>query len=231
MPALARRASCVGDVVGDQRLRAGGPCRCCRGWRRRRPARAGPALREPVQRVGDARGVVVRSVACRRAASTWQSGLPRVSKIAALPVVGRCRGTRGGAAPPRHRVDRDLHVAVGRVLEADRHRQAAASCAVHLALRRPRADRAPADGVRDVLRRDRVEELAAHRQAESTRRRSSSCARCAGPSLTSEAAVQARVVDQTLPADRRARLLEVHAHHDQQIVAASRSAIAASRCA
>ena len=31
-------------------------------------------------------------------------------------------------------------------------------------------------------------------------------------------AVQVRVVDQALPADRRARLLEVHAHHDQQIV-------------
>ncbi len=30
-------------------------------------------------------------------------------------------------------------------------------------------------------------------------------------------AVEVRIVDQALPADRRARLLEVHAHHDQQV--------------
>ena len=46
---------------------------------------------------------------------------------------------RGGA----HGVDRDLHAAVGAVLEADRHRQARGELAVHLALRRARADRAP----------------------------------------------------------------------------------------
>ena len=33
-----------------------------------------------------------------------------------------------------------------------------------------------------------------------------------------EAAVEVRVVDVALPADRRARLLEVGAHHDQQVV-------------
>jgi hypothetical protein len=37
---------------------------------------------------------------------------------------------------------------------------------VDLALRRPGADGTPGDGVRDVLRRDRVEELAANRQIE-----------------------------------------------------------------
>src|SRR5205823_2035717 len=30
--------------------------------------------------------------------------------------------------------------------------------------------------------------------------------------------VEPRIVDQTLPADGRARLLEVHAHHDDQLI-------------
>ena len=60
-----------------------------------------------------------------------------------------------------HRVDRDLHVAVGAVLEADRARQTRSELAMHLALGRARADRAPGHQVGDVLRRDHVEELAA----------------------------------------------------------------------
>ncbi|MFM8611045.1 MAG: 3-deoxy-7-phosphoheptulonate synthase, partial [Burkholderiaceae bacterium] len=49
-------------------------------------------------------------------------------------------------------VDRDLDVAVGAVLEADRRRQARGQLAVHLAFGGARADRAPADQVADVLR-------------------------------------------------------------------------------
>ena len=43
--------------------------------------------------------------------------------------------------------------------------------------------------------------------------------RQAQPLVDREAAVEVRIVDQALPADRRARLLEVDAHHDQQLVA------------
>ena len=49
-------------------------------------------------------------------------------------------------------VDRDLHVAAGAVLEADRHGQARRQLAVHLAFGRPRADRGPGDRVGEELR-------------------------------------------------------------------------------
>ena len=64
------------------------------------------------------------------------------------------------------RVARDLHAAVGAVLEADRRRDARHELAMHLAFGRARADRTPRDQVADVLRRDRVEQLAARRNAE-----------------------------------------------------------------
>ena len=96
---------------------------------------------------------------------TWQSGLPRVCRIAGRAVDV---DSGEGVATPRcpDGVDRHLDVAVGAVLEADRHRQAGAELAVDLAFDRPRADRAPADHVGDVLRGDRVEELAADGQAQ-----------------------------------------------------------------
>src|SRR5262245_13648010 len=65
-----------------------------------------------------------------------------------------------------HGVDRDLHVAVGAVLETDRAGDARGELAVHLAFGRACADRAPRHEVCDVLRRDDVEEFTARRQAE-----------------------------------------------------------------
>ena len=81
----------------------------------------------------------------------WQSGLPRVWRIAGAAghVDPRERMGHGGGADG---VDRHLDVAVGAVLEADRHREAGAELAVDLALGGARADRAPADRVGDVLR-------------------------------------------------------------------------------
>ena len=64
------------------------------------------------------------------------------------------------------RIDRDRPVAVGAVLDPHRHRQAACHLAVRLGLRGTRADRAPGDQVRKVLRRDRIERLGRARQAE-----------------------------------------------------------------
>jgi hypothetical protein len=116
------------------------------------------------------------------------------------------------------RVDRDLDAAGGAVLEADRHREARGELPVHLALAGSRADRAPGDEVRDELRGDRVEELAAcgHPHLGQVEQEA---ARHAQALVDLEALVELRVVDQALPADDRARLLEVHAHHDQQILA------------
>src|SRR5690606_9894395 len=106
------------------------------------------------------------------------------------------------------RVNRDLDVAVGAVLEADRARQTGSQFAVHLRFGGTRADRAPADEVGDVLRADDVEEFGAGRQAEFVDVQQQ-FARDAQAVVDAEAAVEVRIVDQALPADRGARLFEI----------------------
>src|SRR5947199_115311 len=115
------------------------------------------------------------------------------------------------------RVDGDLLVAVGRVLEADRHREPARHLAMRLALGGARADRGPRDQVGQVLRRDRVEQLGAGGQPE-PRQIDEQLAGQAQPELHVVRAVEVGVVDEPLPADRRARLLEVDAPHDEELV-------------
>ena len=94
---------------------------------------------------------------------------------------------------------------------------------MHLALGRAGTDRAPRDEVRDVLRRDHVEELAAGRHAEFGDV-GEQFARDAQAAVDLEAAVEIGIVDEALPADRRAGLLEVDAHHDLEI-GAERAAV------
>ena len=113
-----------------------------------------------------------------------------------------------------HRVDRDPHVAVGAVLEADRAGQPRSQLAMDLALGGARADRAPSDtrsamycGV--VMSRNSAP---AGRPRLFTRRQH--VAREPQALVDAEAAVEIGVVDQPLPADRGARLLEIDAHHD-----------------
>ena len=114
-------------------------------------------------------------------------------------------------------VDRDAHVAVGAVLEADRHREPGCQLAMDLALGRARADRAPRDEIGGELRRDRVEELGAGRHAE-LGEIEQELSRDAEPLVDREAAVELGIVDEPLPPDGGARLLEVHAHEDHEIV-------------
>ena len=85
-----------------------------------------------------------------------------------------------------------------------------------LALGRAGADRPPRDGVGDVLRRDRVEELAADGQPELDHGQEQA-ARPAQARVHVARVVEVRVVDHPLPPRRRARLLEVDAHHDQEV--------------
>ncbi len=125
----------------------------------------------------------------------------------------RVVGTRGA-----DRVDGDLDRAVGPVLEADRHREARRELSVDLALGRAGADRAVGDEVGDVLRGDRVEELAGDREPE-IEDLAQQAARGVKALVDVAAAVQVRVVDEALPADRRARLLEVDAHRHAEVVA------------
>ena len=121
-----------------------------------------------------------------------------------------------GARAARMASAAHLDAAVGAVLEADRAAQARGELAVALALRRARADGAPGDQVGDVLRAEQVEELGAQRQAQRGQVQQQP-ARHLQALVDGEAAVQVRVVDVALPADGGARLLEVGAHHDQQV--------------
>jgi hypothetical protein len=123
------------------------------------------------------------------------------------------RMTRGD-----HCVESHAQIAVGSVLEADRHREPARQLAMGLALARACADRRPAHEVGRVLRRDRVEHLAAARQTELVDLTQDG-PREAEAGRDVARIVEVRIVDQALPADRRARLLEVRAHDDHQLLA------------
>ncbi len=87
---------------------------------------------------------------------------------------------------------------------------------MHLALSGARADCAPGDQIGDILRRDHIEKFRprGHPQFVQFQKQ---LARDAQAVIDAEAAVELGIVDQTLPADRRARFFEIDAHHDQQI--------------
>ena len=87
---------------------------------------------------------------------------------------------------------------------------------MHLTLGRPRADGAPAHQIRRVLRRYRVQELAAHGKPQPGQIQQQ---RSPQPQalVDGEGAIQARIVDQPLPPHRGAGFLEVDPHHDEQI--------------
>ena len=146
----------------------------------------------------------------------WQSSLPAGVHDGGVAALGH----RQEVMRRRRRLDRvdgDPDVAVGAVLEADRARQARRELAMHLALGGARADGAPGDQVRDVLRRDHVEVLGAGRQVELVDLEQDA-PREAQAFVDAEAVVEARIVDEALPADGGARLLEIHAHHDDEAV-------------
>ena len=88
---------------------------------------------------------------------------------------------------------------------------------MHLRFGRARADRAPRHEVRDVLRRDRIEELRSDGDAR-VAEPAEQVARDAQAVVDRETLVEVRIVDEAFPADGRARFLEVHAHDDEQRV-------------
>ncbi len=114
------------------------------------------------------------------------------------------------------RIDGDLDVAVGAILEADRARQAGRQFAVHLRFGGAGADRTPAHQVGEVLRADHVEELGAGRQADLVDFHQQ-FARHAQAVVDAEAVIHEWIVDQAFPADRGARLFEIHAHDHFQL--------------
>ena len=112
-----------------------------------------------------------------------------------------------------HRVDRDLQAAVGAVLQTDGHGQAAGHFAVRLRFRRARANGRPGDEVGDVLRHDGIEKFRGRRQTHADDFEQQP-ARDLQPGFDVLRTVEVRIVDQTLPADGRARFLKIDAHDD-----------------
>ena len=113
-------------------------------------------------------------------------------------------------------VEGDVQRAVGAVLEADREGQARRELAVQLALRGARADGAHAEQVGEELRRDGVEHLGRERHAHRGEV-DEQLPRGAQALVDLEAVVDVRVVDQPFPPHRRAGLLEIGPHHDQEV--------------
>ena len=87
---------------------------------------------------------------------------------------------------------------------------------MNLRLRRPRADGAQGDEVREVLRADGVEHFAGDGQALG-RDVAEEPARDGEAFVDLEGSVQVGVVDQPLPAHRRPRLLEIRSHDDDEV--------------
>src|SRR2546428_10390043 len=90
-----------------------------------------------------------------------------------------------------------------------------------LALRRAGADRPPGDEVRGELRRNRIEELRARGKAELDQVEQEPAGE-AEALVDGEGAVEGRIVDESLPADRRARLLGGDAPHETEVAAVGR---------
>src|ERR1035438_7871316 len=115
----------------------------------------------------------------------------------------------------QNRVDGHLGAPVRSVLESDRHRKARGQLAVYLALDRAGPDGPPAHEVRIVLPERSVQELGRDWNAGDRDVRHE--LPCEPQSLVDvEGPVEVRVVDQALPADHRARLLEIDAHDDEK---------------
>ena len=115
-------------------------------------------------------------------------------------------------------VDGHTQRPVRAVLEPHGEAQSAGQLAVQLRLRGARADGAYAGQVSEELRRDRVEHLAGDGHAAG-RQVDEQLAADAQALVDLEAVVDVRVVDEALPPDSGARLLQVRAHDDQQLAA------------
>ena len=140
------------------------------------------------------------------------SGGDEDGRLAVLGVAEKGVGVGGG----ENGVDGDLHVAGGAVLEADRAGDAGDQLAMNLALGGARADGSPTDQAGDVLRRDHVEEFGSGGHAH-LGQVEQQMARQAQAVVDLVGLIEMGIVDEALPADGGAGLLEVDAHDDAQV--------------
>ena len=117
-----------------------------------------------------------------------------------------------------HGIAGDAQAAVGAVLETHRQVEAADQFAVNLRLAGARTDGRPGQQVIEVARHQRLQQFGGERQAQ-RQHVQHQATRQLQPIAHGVTAIQMRIVGQTLPADRGARLFHVGAHHQQQLVA------------
>ena len=223
-------ATCSADRRGDGAPGAGDPSGCCRASSRSSPSRAGPAWREPRAELG--RRARRRSsgrcgVPPRRI--TWQVSLPVVWKIADTP----CLVTDGNQCGER--ADSTASTAVCVLPSVPflnptgiDSPDASSRCTWLSVVRAPIATH----DVRSAM----CCGICVSRNSDAGRQAhvvdvEQQLARQAQALVDVEALVEVGIVDEPLPADRRARLLEVAAHHDDQVVRVARRPARCSRLA
>ena len=111
----------------------------------------------------------------------------------------------------------DLHIARGSVFEPDGAGKTGRELAMHLALRRARANGSPAHQFGDVLRGNHVEEFGTGRNAH-LGQVEQKMPRQPQAVIDAKRLVQMRIVDQSLPAEGGARFLKINTHDDEKIV-------------
>ncbi|MNO78373.1 hypothetical protein D3C76_695090 [compost metagenome] len=165
---------------------------------------------------GDAGAVVVRSV---MTAAQHQVGVDVTRGLddrgMALAVDTEMAMWMGGRA---HGVTGHADTAVGAVLEAYRHAQAAGHLAMNLRLGGTGANGHPAQQVIEVPGGHGLQQFSCHRQAEHEyfTHQFAGQGQAAGHVV---AAIKVRIVSQAFPANRGSRFFDVGAHHQEQLVA------------
>ena len=114
-------------------------------------------------------------------------------------------------------IHRHLNVAIGAVLETHRAGQAGSQLTVNLALRGAGADGPPAHQIADILGGDGVQVFGARADAQ-VQDVAQQRAGDAQALVDVVGVVQIGVVDEALPADSGARLLEIHPHDQMQLL-------------
>src|SRR6202007_129535 len=104
----------------------------------------------------------------------------------------------------------------GPILEPDRTRQSRSQLAMDLTFRSACTDRAPADQVGNILRRNHIEVLDACRHTHLVQVEQKPAAN-AKAVIDPKTAVEIRIINQSFPANARARLLKINPHHDQEL--------------
>jgi hypothetical protein len=97
-----------------------------------------------------------------------------------------------------HRVDSDLDITVGAVLEPNGTRKTRYQFPMYLTLRSPGANRCPTDQVAHILRGEQAQKLRSRRNPHIIHVAQQAAGQ-AQTRIDSEAAIQVRVVDKSLP--------------------------------